>query len=78
MDIIDYKWSKFSKTVHKVGACIHVAYMLVLICYINDVFLEPEIVYNEDGLTKVSPEPVTFWLYFIAVFLIYPLCYDGL
>ena len=77
-DIIDYKWRVFSKTVHKAGACIHIAYMLVLILYINAVFLEPEIVYNEDGRTKVNPEPEPFWLYFIAAFLIYPTVYDGM
>ena len=51
--------------------------MLILSVYINSVFLVPEIVYNEDGLSKVSPEPVAFWLYLVPICLIYPVWYDG-
>jgi len=76
-DIIDYKWRVFSRPLHRTGASIHIVYMLTLIVYINEVFLSPEIVYNEDGLTKISPPPVKIWLQLIMVCLIYPLAYDG-
>ena len=37
--LLEYKWTKFAKRVHIVGACIHTIYVLSLGFYINTVFL---------------------------------------
>jgi hypothetical protein len=44
--------------------------------YINNVFLESEHVFNEEG-DRIAPPPHISWLCILAAGLVYPLYYDG-
>jgi hypothetical protein len=43
--MLDYKWEKFAQRQHRIGAIIHWTYVLVLIMYINQQYLEATVTY---------------------------------
>lgn len=44
-DLIDYKWDRFAFQQHLMGAVIHIIYVIVLIIYIKEIFLDEEVIY---------------------------------
>jgi len=38
-DLIDYKWRAFAQRSHRMGAFAHLCYIIVLMLYINEIFL---------------------------------------
>jgi hypothetical protein len=63
---------------HQLGALIHITYVVVLMWYIVDIFLQTEKYEDIDGVrTRISPPCNEFLLILISVCLLYPLIYDG-
>ena len=66
-DMVDYKWETFAQRQHIFGAMLHLSYVVVLMLYINEIFLIGE----RDG-----PANKTL-LAWIGGCLVYPTFYDG-
>ena len=84
-EVIDFKWDAFAAKQHRFGACIHLCYLIILIMYINDTFLEKQPVWADDIKVedrtvinrKEGPKVSPGYLCVVFVCLLYPTFYDG-
>ena len=64
-DLIDFKWIKYARDIHFLGAFIHLIYVITFCVYVSEIYLE-----NDEGENK------TTLLIMMAVSLFYALVYD--
>ena len=89
-DMIDYKWKAFAQSTHFFGATVHITYVIVLMYYIVQIFLNSVPTYHDkngntlnepcgesENCIRVSPSTNETLLVIIAGCLVYPLFYDG-
>ena len=69
IDLIDFRWKQFAGPIHQIGCAFHVAYILFLSLYINDIYLQPP------SAAEIGED--TNYLWAVAIVLLYPLVYDG-
>ena len=68
IDYLDFKWTMFARTVHFVGFCFHVCYVVAMFAFIGAAYS------GDDVLDDV---PKAGYYAMLAAFLIYPSLYDG-
>ena len=74
-DLIDYKWNTFAQAQHMFGAFMHLTYVVTLMWYISEIFLQ-ESKYDAEGV-RINPDPDIKLLVIILGCLVYPTVYDG-
>jgi len=67
MDLIDFRWQKFAARVHIFGMIFHIGYIITQLMYITQFYLR-------EPVYEMRQE---YYLLLLAVWLIYPLVYDG-
>ena len=62
--LIKFKWDSYAKSIHMVGCVMHFFYVLLLIMYVNAIYIKGDM--NNKKLYEVS----------LIFGIIYPFCYD--
>ena len=71
-DLIEFKWNEFGFTFHLIGSLIHMVQMIILIFYVNYVYISGNLEVASDGkLVKGNP-----FAYILLTGIIYPMCYS--
>ena len=62
--LIKFKWDSYAKSIHMVGCVMHFFYVLLLIMYVNAIYIKGDM--DHKKLYEVS----------LIFGIIYPFCYD--
>jgi hypothetical protein len=78
-ELIDFKWIEFGQFHHMIGLCFHMCQMVVLMIYINNVYIVDAFdIYKPGGEPSSLSHPQSMFAFSLLICLIYPFFYEGI